>query len=63
MDICENQSRDSISPGSFTITQIQYVKWPEDSVPQETTAVLEIANFVQKVQIMSGNKAIVVMCK
>ena len=63
MDIREYQSKDSISPSSFTITQIHYVKWPEDNIPQTTTAVLEIANLVQKVQIMSGNKPIVVMCK
>ena len=63
MDICENQSRISVSQTGFTITQIQYLKWPEDSVPQTTAAVLEIANLVQKVQMGSGNKAIVVMCK
>ena len=63
MDICKNQSRISVSQTGFTITQIQYLKWPEDSIPQTTAAVLEIANLVQKVQMGSGNKAIVVMCK
>ena len=47
----------------FTLSQFQYVKWPEDGVPQTTTGVLEVANLVQKVQMGSGNKPIVVMCK
>ena len=47
----------------FTVTQFQYLKWPEDGVPQSTTGVLEVANLVQKVQMGSGNKPIVVMCK
>ena len=47
----------------FTLSQFQYLKWPEDGVPQTTTGVLEVANLVQKVQMGSGNKPIVVMCK
>ena len=47
----------------FTVTQFQYLKWPEDGVPRSTTGVLEVANLVQKVQMGSGNKPIVVMCK
>ena len=47
----------------FTVTQFQYVKWPEHGVPQTTIGVLEVANLVQKVQMGSGNKPIVVMCK
>ena len=63
MEISENQSRMSVSQTGFTVTQFQYLKWPEDGVPQATTGVLEVANLVQKVQMGSGNKAIVVMCK
>ena len=59
----KNPSRMSVSENGFTVTQFQYVKWPEDGVPQVTTPVLEIANLVQKVQMRSGNKTIVVMCK
>ena len=59
----ENCSRTSVSQSGFTVTQFQYVEWPEDRVPLVTTPVLEIANLVQKVQMGSGNKAIVVMCK
>ena len=53
----------SVSNSGFTVTQFHYTKWPEDGVPQSTTGVLEVANLVQKVQMSSGNKAIVVMCK
>ena len=53
----------SVNQGAMTVTQFQYVEWPEDGVPQSTTGVLEVANLVQKVQMSSGNKPIVVMCK
>jgi protein tyrosine phosphatase len=65
LDITDSQSR-SVAPGgaaSFTVTQLQYTRWPADGVPQSTTGILEVANLVQKVQMSSGNKAIVVMCK
>ena len=57
MEISESQDN------AFTVNQFQYLKWLEDGVPQSTTGVLEVANLVQKVQMGSGNKAIVVMCK
>ena len=63
MDISDSQATMSPGDNGFTVTQFQYVRWPEDGVPQSTTAVLEMANLVQKVQMGSGNKAIVVMCK
>ena len=63
MEILENNSRISVSQSGFTVTQFQYIKWPEGRVPLVTTPLLEIANLVQKVQMGSGNKAIVVMCK
>ena len=63
MEVLESQSRISLGPSSLTVTQFQYLKWPEDGVPQSTTGVLEVANLVQKVQMGSGNKPIVVMCK
>ena len=63
MEITESDAKMSVSIESFTVTQFQYLKWPEDGVPQSTTGVLEVANLVQKVQMSTGNKAIVVMCK
>ena len=58
-----SSERMSVSQSGFTVTQFQFVQWPEDGVPPVTTSLLEIANFVQRVQMGSGNKAIVVMCK
>ncbi len=63
MDISESQSRMSVSQSKFSVTHIQYLKWMEDSVPMITSPVLEIANLVQSIQMGSGNKPIVVMCK
>ena len=63
MEISDGQSQMSAAPNSFTITQFQYMNWPQDGVPQSTTGVLEVANLVQKVQMNTGNKAMVVMCK
>ena len=63
LDISENQSRMFVNNAVFTVTQFHYIRWPEDGVPQTTTGVLEVANLVQKVQMNTGNKAIVVMCK
>ena len=63
MELTDNCSSNGGKVNGFTVTQFQYLKWPEDGVPQTTTGVLEVANLVQKVQMGSGNKAIVVMCK
>ncbi len=63
MDISESQSGMSVAQSGFSVTHIQYLRWMEDSVPMITSHVLEIANLVQKVQMGSGNKPIVVMCK
>ena len=63
MEVLGSEARMSVNQGAMTVTQFQYVEWPEDGVPQSTTGVLEVANLVQKVQMGSGNKPIVVMCK
>jgi protein tyrosine phosphatase len=66
LKVTESQSKistPSILAGCTIITQFQYIRWPEDSVPQSTTGILEVANLVQKVQMTTANKPIVVMCK
>ena len=63
MEITESQTRMSIGTAGFTVTQFHFMKWSQDGVPESTKGVLEVANLVQKVQINSGNKAMVVMCK
>ncbi len=63
LEIKENQGRQSVTPTGFSITQFQFLKWQENAAPNTTSAILEIANLVQKVQMSTGNKPIVVMCK
>ena len=63
LEVTEDQSRMSLTPTGFSVTQFQYLRWPEECVPHVTSTVLEIANLVQKVQMCTGNKAILVMCK
>ena len=58
-----NTNKITASEMGFTVTQFEYLKWPEDNAPQVTSSILEIANQVQKVQISTGNNVIVVMCK
>jgi len=63
VDITESKPKVSTDQCTFTITQFQFVKWPENGVPRSTTEVLQVANLVQQVQMNTGNKPIVVMCK
>ncbi len=63
LEITENQGRQSVTPTGFSITQFQFLKWQENAVPNTISAILEIANLVQKVQMSTGNKPIVIMCK
>ena len=55
--------RTSVAPDTITVTQFQYLSWMEDEIPDSTSSILEIANLIQKVQMGTGNKPIVVMCK
>jgi len=63
LEVVENQARMSVTPTGFTVTQFHYLKWAENVTPMNTSTVLEIANLVQKVQMSTGNKSIVIMCK
>ena len=59
----DTHTRTSVVPDTITITQFQYLSWMEDEIPDNTSSILEIANLIQKVQMGTGNKPIVVMCK
>ena len=63
LDISEYQPRMSVTSTGFSVTQFQYLRWPEGSAPNTTSTILEIANLVQKVQMSTGNKSIIIMCK
>ena len=63
LEITEHQPRISVMPTGYSVTQFQYLSWPEESAPNTTSTILEIANLVQKVQMSTGNKTIIVMCK
>ncbi len=56
----QEDARKSVPQSGLSVTHIQYLRWMEDSVPIITSPVLEIPNLVQ---MGSGNKPIVVMCK
>ncbi len=61
-EIVEDHRRNSFTSKGTSITQFHYLKWQE-KVPHSTSAILEIVSLVQKVQMSTGNKPIVVVCK
>ena len=63
LEITEDQPRMSVTPTGYSVILFQYLSWPEESVPNTTSTILEIANLVQNVQMSTGNKNITVMCK
>ena len=48
---------------SFIITQIQFTVWPENGTHPSTSSLVELVNRVNKVQMATGNRAMIVMCK
>ena len=63
LEVTEHQPTMSVMPTGYSVTQFHYLRWPEENAPNTTSTILEIANLVQKVQMSTGNKAIIVMCK
>ncbi len=63
LEVVKNQTDMPAKSSDLIITHFQYLRWQEDGIPNSTSAILEITNLVQKVQISTGNKPIVVMCK
>jgi protein tyrosine phosphatase len=55
-------SSNNLSP-SFVVTHYQFLEWSEEKSPNNTMALIELMEKVNKVQMTSGNKSITVMCK
>ena len=48
---------------SFTVTQFHFMVWPEHETPPITSSLIELVDNVNKVQMGTGNRPIIVMCK
>ena len=48
---------------AFTVTQFHFLSWPEHEAPPITSSLIELINNVNKVQMGSGNRPMIVMCK
>ena len=46
-----------------TVTQFHFTRWTEKDHPQNCSSILDIIQEVNSVQMATGNKPIVVMCK
>ncbi len=55
--------RDDPAEPPHVVTQFHFTRWTEKDPPQSTTALLEVVREVNSIQMASGNKPIVVMCK
>ena len=48
----------------FTVTQLQFLVWPEHEILPMSSSLIELVeNVNNKVQMDSGNRAMIVMCK
>ena len=54
---------DSKDGASLNIKQFQYTDWPEDSVPESGSGLIDLIGQVQKWQRSSGDKPIAVHCR
>lgn len=50
------------APDPVTVTQFHHTKWPERDTPPSSVSILEMINSLLKIQMSTGNHAIVVMC-
>lgn len=48
---------------SLLVKQFQTTTWPEEGVPETAAAMIDLIGQVQKWQMNSGNKPIVVHCR
>ena len=48
---------------SFVVTQFHFLVWQEHEIPHITASLIELISNVNKVQMRSGNKPMIIMCK
>ena len=48
---------------SLPVKQFQFMSWPEEGVPEASSGLIYLIGQVQKWQMNSGNKPIVVHCR
>ena len=48
---------------AFIVTQFQFLVWKEDETPPITSHLIDMVDNVNKVQMGSGNRPMIVMCK
>ena len=48
---------------SFTMTQFHFLEWPEHESPPITSSLIELMGNVNKVQMGTRSKPMIVMCK
>ena len=46
-----------------TITQLQYVEWPQHSCPSTCTPIIDLIETVERVQRKTGNGPVTVHCR
>ena len=46
-----------------TITQFQYVAWPDHSCPSEASSIMDMVEMLEQVQRKTGNGPITVHCR
>ena len=49
--------------GSMTVILFHCMQWPKHGSPQAISALLELMNNINRVQMASGNRPITVMCR
>ena len=48
---------------AFTVTQFHFLVWPEHETPPITSSIIELVDNVNRNQMRSGNRPMIVMCK
>ena len=63
LGVSMTSSEASPSEPPTTVTQFHFTHWTEKDHPQNCTSILDVIQEVNSVQMATGNKPIVVMCK